>query len=206
MPWMFFLSDLVNRGLNSGGEVAGLERRVGLIDDLEALFGVLVAAMRVGMVELDQFLVARFQARQGHRRLEIEHRERPSLWRSRVMVALGAVLVPARLGIVLEAEQAVIIEAGGIAVTQARTERPSGTLPHRIVADLLFDLVHAHTDIVIPRSVVSAHMVEAEPIELVQGGTRARCAKFTGCDATGVIAGAQIRVPGRTGMTSKGGT
>src|SRR5579862_3771 len=104
-----------------------------------------------------------------------------------MVVMLGAVFVPPRLRILLDAEQAVILEAGVVTIAQARPERPSGALPHRIVANLLFDLGHAHAGVVVPGGVVGAHMIEAEPIELVQRSTRPRRAMLAGYPAAGMV-------------------
>src|SRR5436190_19141774 len=62
---------------SSGGsvEIAGLEGRIGLIDDLQLLLGDLVAAMGVRVMLFDQRLVARLEAQRGKRGFEIEHRE-----------------------------------------------------------------------------------------------------------------------------------
>src|SRR6185312_239613 len=56
-----------------GGEIAHLENRVGLVDDLEALLGRAVAAMRIRMVELDQRLVARLELGEGEGHRQVEH-------------------------------------------------------------------------------------------------------------------------------------
>src|SRR5712692_2201833 len=56
-------------------DIAGLEGRIGLIDDLQLLLGGLVAAMGVRVMLLDQHLIARLEAHRGERRFEIEHRE-----------------------------------------------------------------------------------------------------------------------------------
>src|SRR5207248_2078022 len=57
-------------------EIARLQRGISLIDDLEFLFGCLVAAMGVGMVQLDQDLIPRLEAHQGEGRLDFENGER----------------------------------------------------------------------------------------------------------------------------------
>ena len=59
--------------LGDSVEIAGFEGRVGLIDDLQLLLGHFVSAMCIGMVELDQRLVARLQAHRGERSLDLEH-------------------------------------------------------------------------------------------------------------------------------------
>src|SRR5271156_4859943 len=57
-------------------EIAGLQRGISLIDDLELLLGFLVAAMGVGMVQLDQDLIPRLEAHQGEGRLDFENGQR----------------------------------------------------------------------------------------------------------------------------------
>src|SRR5947199_2166960 len=65
------------RGPGEGSaEIAGLQGRIGLVDDLQFLLGDLVAAMRVGMVLLDQHLVARLEAHFGEWWLDVKNRER----------------------------------------------------------------------------------------------------------------------------------
>src|SRR6185295_14746633 len=72
--WCFLV--LVERwGRRSSVDVAGLEGRIGLVDDLQFLLGGLVAAMGVRVMLLDQHLIARLEAHRGERRFEIEHRE-----------------------------------------------------------------------------------------------------------------------------------
>src|SRR5947209_20255511 len=61
---------------DGSGEKTGFQGRVGLVDDLELLLGDFVAAMRVGMMLLDQHLVPRLQADHGERRVEVEDRQR----------------------------------------------------------------------------------------------------------------------------------
>src|SRR5579875_2071839 len=65
------------------GKIAGLQCRVSLIDCLQALFRLAVAAMGVGVVELDQFLVARLEAHQGERGAQVKHVEGGLLSRPR---------------------------------------------------------------------------------------------------------------------------
>src|SRR4029077_4241830 len=77
-------------------EIAGFQGRVCLIDNLELLLEDLVAAMGVGVVFLDQHLVARLETELGKGRLEIEYRERLLARRGGVrrragMPAVGAV-------------------------------------------------------------------------------------------------------------------
>src|SRR5215469_155050 len=56
-------------------EIAGLQGGVGLVDDLQLLLGCLVAAMRIGVMQLDQRLVARLEPDQGEGRVELEDRQ-----------------------------------------------------------------------------------------------------------------------------------
>src|SRR5579864_4785778 len=77
--------------------VAGLERRISLVDDFETLLGVLVAAVGVGVVLFDQRLVARLEIRQRHRLVQVEHRQRTRLGRCRMAMSPGGVTVGRRL-------------------------------------------------------------------------------------------------------------
>ena len=80
MALLLVLSGVAGKGwpriLSGSVEIAGLQGRIGLVDDLQLLLGGLVAAMGVGVVLLDQHLVARLEAHRGQRRFEIEHRQR----------------------------------------------------------------------------------------------------------------------------------
>src|SRR5438876_12443190 len=84
-------------------EVAGFQGRVGLVDDLQFLLGGLVAAMGIGVVLLDQRLVARLEARRGQRRFDIKDGDRlfarrggarRGLVRPAIGVTVGALSVP----------------------------------------------------------------------------------------------------------------
>src|SRR5579875_2187992 len=57
-------------------EKAGFQGGIGLVAQLEIFLGRLVAAMGVGMVLLDQQLVAGLEAARGDRRFHIENGER----------------------------------------------------------------------------------------------------------------------------------
>src|SRR5438876_9664279 len=117
-------------------EIAGFEGRVGLIDDLQLLLGGLVAAMGIGVVLLDQHLVARLEAHRGEGRLNIEDRQslrarrgdpRRGLARPAAGMAIG---MPCPVIVLLA-----IVEAERVAPTWARAvalaELPARQLPHR---------------------------------------------------------------------------
>src|SRR5258708_621917 len=151
-------------------EIAGFEGRVGLIDDLQLLLGGLVAAMGVGVVLLDQHLVARLEAHRGEGRFEIEHVERlrarrgdPGRGLARpapgmtTRMAICAPRVAIVLLAVIEAER--IAHAGDRAMALA--ELPARALPHGVAPDLRLDLGFAHSPIVVPSDIVGTHMLEA---------------------------------------------
>ena len=67
-------------------------------------------------------------------------------------------------------------------------EPPARALPDGVVADLGFDLGIAHPRVIVPRGVVGAHVLEAEPVIIVQIEPGFRRAEVTGPDAAGVVA------------------
>src|SRR5579862_782323 len=71
-------------------EVAGFQRRIGLVDDLQLFLRFLVAAMGVGMVHFNQHLVTRFERRLGKGRVHVEHRERLLAGRRNARRGVGA--------------------------------------------------------------------------------------------------------------------
>src|SRR5580765_7707689 len=120
-------------GRRSSVDVAGLEGRIGLVDDLQLLLGGLVAAMGVRVMLLDQHLVARLEAQRGERRFEIEHREgllasrggtRRGVPRVPTGVSIGMAICAAPVllpGVVLAGIEAEwIANAGGRAVALAK--------------------------------------------------------------------------------------
>ena len=74
------------------------------------------------------------------------------------------------------------------------TQPPTRALPDGVVADLGFDLGIAHPRIIIPRGVVGAHVLEAEPVLIVQVEPGFRRAKTPAGDAAGLIARPHRRV------------
>src|ERR1700688_258981 len=165
-----------------GREITRLENRIRLVDDLQPLLGLAIAAMRVGMVQFHQRLVARLEVGAAERVREIEHGERL------LLLGEGALATLARRLLVLEPEHAVIAPACVKADAEAAAERPSGTLPHRIVPNLRLDLRCAHARIIIPSRIVVAHVVETKPVEHVQPLARARRAIVAGSGAAGMVA------------------
>ena len=128
-----------------GWKIAGLERRIGVVDDLQPFLGSLVAAMRVGVVELDQFLIARLEPDQGEGRREIEDDEGLLLLGERAL-ALAARRSPGASSSSI-AEQA---ESRASAVSKRTPKRlPSGqvgrcqTVSLRISASISFALMPA---------------------------------------------------------------
>src|SRR3954467_5138000 len=57
-------------------EIAGLQGRIGLVDDLESFLGCFVAAMRVRMVLLDEDFIPCLEPQRGKWRFEIENSKR----------------------------------------------------------------------------------------------------------------------------------
>src|SRR5215469_9156419 len=117
--------------------VAGLERRIGLIDDFETLFGVFVAAVRVRMVLFHQRLIARLEIGQRNRLAQIENRQRTRLGRGWMAMRRGAVAV-GRWLVVVEIEQTIALELRLVA-EGPRAEGPAGPLPNGVAPDFTFD-------------------------------------------------------------------
>src|SRR5262249_51371362 len=144
------------------GEVAALQRRIGLVDDLEPLLGRLVAAMRIGVVQLDQFLVPRLEANEREGRLELEHQKRDRLGARRSLVPLPRPSLARRSRLAgAITKDAEIIANRRSSRPVATAERPSRTLPNGVVADLRLDLPFAHAGIVIPCRIVFTNVLEA---------------------------------------------
>src|SRR6185437_10447820 len=142
------------------GEVARFEGRIGLVDRLELLLSGLVAAMRVRVMRLDELLVAGLEADEREGRFDAEDLQRRLLGGERA--CLRGVRPRRRLAALAEEAEAVM-EMRPAHRAVAAAEGPARPLPGGIVADLGLDLRLAHPGIVVPRRVVGADMVEAEP-------------------------------------------
>ncbi len=114
-------------GASGAGEVAGLQRRVGLIDHLELLLRRLVPAVGIGMVALHELLVAGLDASEGERRRELEYRQGLLLRRERSFA------LPRLRGGVVDVEQPVVAPARleARAETTARAARSAAARRYR---------------------------------------------------------------------------
>jgi hypothetical protein len=81
-----------------------------------------------------------------------------------------------------------VANAIGITGAVAVTQPPAGALPHGVVADLGFDLVVAHSGIVIPGGIVSADVVEAKPVIVMEIEPGFGRTEISAGDAAGMIA------------------
>src|SRR6185437_6149270 len=118
-------------------EIAGFQGGVGLIDDLELLLGGLVAAMRVGVVELDEHLVPGLQADRGERGLEVKDGKRLLAGggcAGALFAAGGRTVAPRPAGSARRArvEPEGVVDARAIGRTMALTQFPGRPLPNRI--------------------------------------------------------------------------
>src|SRR5262252_2229065 len=126
-------------------EIAGLQGGVGLVDNLELLFGRLVAAMGVGVVRLDQSLVTRLEADHREGRFYFENGERllarrqGAVRRVGSVIAVGPAALPGCVRMFTEHAER-IADSRRVGGTVTVAERPSRALPHRVVADLRLDL------------------------------------------------------------------
>src|SRR5579872_3768429 len=100
---------------------------------------------------------------------------------------MRAALLP-RLAAILAVDAKMIAHPRFIGRAVALAELPARPLPDRVATDFGFDLGFAHPGVVIPRGVVGADMVEAEPVVIVELDARPRCAEIPGDFATGVVA------------------
>src|SRR4029077_11449611 len=121
--------------------------------------------MGIGMVELDQRLVACLEAHRGERRLDLEHGK--SLFASGQSalrrLACASAIPPA--GIMGPARTTgehteIVADAGGITGAVAGSQFPARALPDGVLANFSLNLAIAHPGIVIPRGVVGADMVK----------------------------------------------
>src|SRR5215468_9574982 len=129
--------------------------------------------MCIGMVELDQCLIACLQAHRGERRLDLEHSKglfaggqstQRCLARGPAAASAGVPGPPQTLGEHAE----IVANASGITRAGPGSQPPARTLPDRVVADFGLDLAIAHPRIVIPSRIVSANVLKAEPIVVTQ--------------------------------------
>ena len=163
-------------------EVTGFKRRVSLVDDFEPFLGCFIAAIGVGVMLFDQFLVALLERGKSEGQAEVERRQRLFLRRGGARMRLGADRV------FVEIEQAEILGAVGKAPCDTVAELPARPVPDHVLAQLGLDLGLVHAGIVIPGGVVAAHVVEAEPVILVQRLARPRRPELAGAGAAGTIA------------------
>src|SRR5215472_12889849 len=174
-------------------EVAGFQGGVGLIDDLQLLLSRLVAAMRVGMMQFDEGLVPRLKTNLSKGRLDFEDAE------SLLTCGQCATLGVGRAGSVSPPPIArspgapgehpeIVANSLGIAGTVTISQAPARALPDRVAPDLGLDFAIAHAGIVVPRRIVGADMIEAEPIVVAKFKSGFRRAELSTTNATGVVA------------------
>src|SRR5882672_2635061 len=173
------------------GEIARFQRCIGLVDHLQLFLRCLVSAMCIGMVELDQFLVACLEANQGEGRLYLEDDEGSLLRRQLPLVAWRLARAVAA-GIAKDAE--IVAHGGRVVWAVTAAERPGRALPSRVMTDLGFDLGFAHSRVVVPRRIVLADVVEAKPIIKLEARPRTRGAKIAAGGTTGMLANPQLRL------------
>src|SRR5712691_7812619 len=183
-------------------EVAGFQGRIGLVDDLQLLLEDLVAAMGVRVVLFNQRFIARLQTHRGERRFEIEDRQRllacrGGTRRGLATMSIGVTAVMAICAVPVPPVSVAFVDAEMIADcgtgTVALAEPPARALPHRVAPDLGLDLGVAHPAVVVPREVVGAHMLKAEPVVTVEFEPRPGGAEIAAGIAAGVVAQAGRR-------------
>src|SRR5437868_5904862 len=108
--------------------------------------------MGIGMVELDQRLVARLEAHRSERRLDLEHVK--GLFASRQSALRRLARAPATLPAggpgppqTLGEHAEIVADASGITRAVPVSQPPAWTLPDRIIADFGLDLAVAHPGI-----------------------------------------------------------
>src|SRR5690349_11774276 len=149
--------------------------------------------MGVGMMQLDERFVARFEAYRSKGRLDFEDGERLITRRKDPLCcfATAAAVAPAALPAGLRAarEHAEMVAyplriTGAVAVTQL----PARALPDCVVADLSLDLDIAHAGVIIPSGIVEADMFETKPVVVAELKPRLGRAKLAAGRAAGIVA------------------
>src|SRR6185437_16512642 len=166
----------------SAGEVAGLKGRIGEVDLFQFFLGFFIAAMHVGVMALHQLLIAHLETRQGERRRQVEEGERLLLDRARPLRRL------LRRRVLVEIKKAKAAPFRAAQGADSGAERPGRALPDRVMPDMGLDLGAAHPGVVIPGGVIGTHMIEAEPVEIVERHSRAWRPELARGGATGMVA------------------
>src|SRR5271166_7153921 len=115
--------------------------------------------MGVGMVQLDQGLVARLEAHQGEGWVDFEDGESLLACRQRAphwippMVAVAPAALPCAFRAAGEHAE-MVADSIGITGAVAITQPPARALPDGVVADLGLDLGITHPCVIVPRRVV----------------------------------------------------
>src|SRR5215469_16332755 len=149
--------------------------------------------MRIGVMKLDQRLIARLKAHGSEWWIDLEdgkslfsrrQRSLSSLTRT-VVVSPSAVtraLRPARVHAKIIADACCITGPGTV------TQSPARTLPDGVMAHLGLDLTVAHPGIIIPSGIVSTNVIKAEPVVIVELKPGFWRAKLPAGNAAGMIA------------------
>src|SRR5262249_50768370 len=82
----------------------------------------------------------------------------------------------------------IVTNSLGIAGTVTIPQAPARALPNRIAPDLGLDLAIAHAGIVVPRRIVGADVIEAEPVVVAKIEPGFRRAELATGNATGMVA------------------
>src|SRR4029079_8658595 len=167
----------------------------------QALLGLAVATVGIGMMFLGQGLIAGLPVDHCDRPRELEDLEslllRSGQWTARATLRLACLRLLAGTKHVHFLEQAVGIVQGviGWRTFSARPapERPGRPPPGNVGTRVRLDLVLGHPGVVVPTAIVIAHMLEAEPAILVQPVAMARRAEFAAERAAGMLAHPELR-------------
>src|SRR5262249_27514731 len=149
--------------------------------------------MGVGMVQLDQRLVTRLESHRGEGRFDFEHGEsllaRGKRASGRIAPAI-ALAAATRTRRTLGEYTEMIANSARITGSVPIPQPPARALPDGVVADLGFDFGVAHPGIVIPGRIVSANMLQAEPVIVAQIEPRFGRSELAASDTAGMIASA----------------
>ncbi len=158
---------------------------------------VLVAAMRVRVVLLDEDFIPCLEPQRGKGRFEIENSKRLLPRRDGARMRFTGAPAAFGIGAAVGTVSVARIELERVADPGARAmplaEFPARPLPYRIAPDLGFDLALAHAGVIIPRHIVRPDVIEAEPVIAVEFEPRFGRAEIAAGLAPGMIAQAHRR-------------
>jgi len=148
----------------SAVKLVGDQKAISLVDLLETLLGRRVTTVQIGVVALDQGLVASLELLQREPDLQTQDRHHLSGLAERGSSAATLRLALAVPGTAAAEEAERVMKAVGV-VADRCTETPARPVPGRVRSPMRLDLVLVHAGEVVPALVVLADMSQAVPDE-----------------------------------------